>query len=530
MSFYRNVVSRGKKYRQLVESRWDSEKKQSRIHVIKHLGTVVEKDGKEELQPSQLKFDSMDKIYPVGKLALFWKVAEEFEVGKSISKVIGKDDKGTSMALLILIFNQLLGRKPLSKIQQWISETPIPRWTDIDVKVLTKDYFLSSLDKISHENPNLNTSYSYSIQNNITHAWRKIIGNEPERFFFFQDITRIRWNGDQSYWAENGYGAQTGRPHLGFGLVISKDNYMPVMGYPVRGSNPDLTTVEETINNLNRWNMKKITLVWDRGFVSKPNVNYAREKHFHVLSAGSHTSKEVEDWITKYDDSDIERRENILSKSKGNAVYCIDNIGNLYGGECKIVIMLDPQKRNRSRVERDLILQQLESETSKKKIAELKKGLSPVVNLAKGRRGYEIDVAEEELARKLDGRSLFFSTDIKMSGKDIVRTYFQKDHIEKAFRFLKGDACLSPVRYQQPGRVEVYLSVINFIAYELIAAVLWKIKKHKIDMSYGDLMECVSKIYEVELISKNSKIYRWNHISKDTEKILKQFNVLSLQP
>jgi E3 ubiquitin-protein ligase DOA10 len=70
--------------------------------------------------------------------------------------------------------------------------------------------------------------------------------------------------------------------------------------------------------------------------------------------------------------------------------------------------MLDPQKRTRSRVERDLILQQLESETSKKKIAELKK-------------------------------------------------------------------CLSPVRYQQPGRVEVYLSVINFIAYELIAAVLWNV-------------------------------------------------------
>jgi hypothetical protein len=243
MSFYRNVVSRGNKYRQLVESRWDSEKKQSRIHVIKHLGTVVEKDGKEELKPSQLKFYSMDKIYPVGKLALFWKVAEEFEVGKSISKVIGKEDNDTSMALLILVFNQLLGRKPLSKIQQWISETPIPRWTDIEVKALTKDYFLSSLDKISHENSNLNTSYSYNIQNNITNAWRRIIGNEHERFFFFQDITRIRWNGDQSYWAENGYGAQTGRPHLGFGLVISKDNYMPVMGYPVRGSNPEAHVV-----------------------------------------------------------------------------------------------------------------------------------------------------------------------------------------------------------------------------------------------------------------------------------------------
>jgi len=62
---------------------------------------------------------------------------------------------------------------------------------------------------------------------------------------FYQDITRIRWNGNQSILAENGYGAQIGRPHIGFGLVISKDSYMPVMGYPVRGSSPDKQLLEK---------------------------------------------------------------------------------------------------------------------------------------------------------------------------------------------------------------------------------------------------------------------------------------------
>ncbi|MCG2736675.1 MAG: hypothetical protein L6282_09820 [Candidatus Methanoperedenaceae archaeon] len=277
MSFYRTITSRGNKYRQLVESRWNPEKKQSQIHVIKHIGTVIEKDGKEELIPSQLKFDSIDRSYPVGKLALFWKIAEEFEVQKSISKAIGRDDKDTSMAILILAINQLMGRKSLTKIGGWISETPIPRWINIDLNKLNKDYFLSALDNISAQNENMKSSYSYIIQNNITNAWRKIIGNEPERYFFYQDITRIRWNGNQSILAENGYGAQIGRPHIGFGLVVSKDSYMPVMGYPVRGSSPDKTTVGETIDNLSRWKTKNITLVWDRGFVSKPNIDYARK-------------------------------------------------------------------------------------------------------------------------------------------------------------------------------------------------------------------------------------------------------------
>jgi transposase len=529
MSFYRTITSRGNKYRQLVESRWNPEKKQSQIHVIKHIGTVIEKDGKEELIPSQLKFDAIDRSYPVGKLALFWKIAEEFEVQKSISKTIGRDEKVTSMAILILAINQLIGRKSLTKIGEWVSETPIPRWTNIDLNKLNKDYFLSALDKISTRNENMKSSYSYIIQNNITNTWKKIIGSEPEKYFFYQDITRIRWNGSQSILAENGYGAQIGRPHIGFGLVVSKDSYMPVMGYPVRGSSPDKTTVEETIDNLCRWNMKNITLVWDRGFVCKPNINYARGKGFHVLSGGPRTSKEVVDWITKYSDSEIEKRENILEMSRGNGVYCIEDTGKLYGHNCKIVIMLDPQRRNNSRIERDLLIQELESETSRKKIAELKKNLSPIVKPAIGRRGYEINTTEEELARKLDGRSLFFCTDTTMSGKELIRTYFQKDHIEKAFRYLRGNACLAPIGYQLPNRVEAYLSVVNFISYELIAAILWKIEKFNIGIGYESLMEKASKIFEVEFTSKGSKLYRWTYISKEDEKLFKPFNILSVR-
>ncbi|MBE0524338.1 MAG: hypothetical protein IBX40_08420 [Methanosarcinales archaeon] len=100
------------------------------------------------------------------------------------------------MAILILVLNQLIGRKSLAKIGTWISETPIPRCTNIDVNKLTKDYFLSALDKISHDNGTLKTTSSFIIQNNITNTWRRIIENEPEKYFFYQDI-------DCCYFMEN---------------------------------------------------------------------------------------------------------------------------------------------------------------------------------------------------------------------------------------------------------------------------------------------------------------------------------------
>ncbi len=60
--------------------------------------------------------------------------------------------------------------------------------------------------------------------------------------------------------------------------------------------------------------------------------------------------------MTKYNDSEIEKRENIFGMSKKKSVYCIEDVGNLYGHKCKIVTMLNPEKRNHSRVQRDLLL------------------------------------------------------------------------------------------------------------------------------------------------------------------------------
>ena len=48
-------------------------------------------------------------------------------------------------------------------------------------------------------------------------------------------------------------------------------------------------------------------------------------------------------------------------------------------------------------------------------------------------------------------------------------------------------------------------------------------------ISTGMVIEEASKIYEVEFTSKDSKIYRWTHISKDIEKMLEPFDVESFQ-
>ena len=529
MSYERTVTSRGQKYLQLVESKWDPVKKQARTNVIKHLGQLVEKDGVEILKPSPLKVDSIDKAYPVGKLATYWKLMQELKIHSAITNAFESDGDNIANSIMILALNQLVGRKSLTKLGPWISNSPLHRWMKLDQKLLTKDHFLSALDTISFDVDSVLCSRSNSIQGNLRNEWKNVIGDDSERYLFFHDITRIKWNGGKNYYAENGYGKQNGRLHIGFGLVVSKVNYMPIIGYPVRGSHNDTSTVGEAVNNLKKFGLKNITLVWDRGFVSKENIKLVRDEKMHVLSAGVRSNNDVIDWISEYNDVDIERRENIMRMAKDKGIYCKEEIGDLYGQECKIVVTIDPHKRNHARVDRDLILHTLECEKDKKKIAILKKNLKPLVIPSKGRRGYTIDSEEEELARKCDGRSLFFCTDTKMSGKDIVETYFQKDYVEKAFRHLKQNACLSPLKYQLPGRVEAYFSVVNFIAYELIAAVLWKLRQYDNEISFEELMNEADKIYEVEMTSRGRTEYRWTHMTNKVKKIFDPYGIISLQ-
>ncbi|MGC8563089.1 MAG: hypothetical protein ACP5NO_07870, partial [Thermoplasmata archaeon] len=183
MVYERTITSNGRKYRQLVESVWDSERKRSRVHVIRHLGRVIEKDGRETVISAQSRFDSIDMAYPVGDIAVFWKISEEFNVMKNISDSIG-DDHAT--AILVLVLNQLTGRRPLTKIGEWIYHSPLHRWLDIDPGKMTKDYFLSALDSITSDVGEERITRASMIQHGVADAWRNIVGDDDARYFFYQ--------------------------------------------------------------------------------------------------------------------------------------------------------------------------------------------------------------------------------------------------------------------------------------------------------------------------------------------------------
>jgi len=190
--------------------------------------------------------------------------------------------------------------------------------------------------------------------------------------------------------------------------------------------------------------------------------------------------------------------------------------GTLYGQSGSITVVLDPARKAMEKANRDMMIKELSETTDKMRVNELKGVLSSVIVKQRGRRGFRVDddlVQQEEF---IDGRFLMFCTDQRISAKNVFRIYFQRDDIEKAFKILKGELSLGPIRYQRPERIDAYLTIV-FLAYLLRTIVKFRLKKAGIDMSVDQAVDELKNLTLVEFSYKGRM--RWK-LSRATKKQL----------
>lgn len=124
-------------------------------------------------------------------------------------------------------------------------------------------------------------------------------------------------------------------------------------------------------------------------------------------------------------------------------------------------------------------------------------------------------------ARRADRRFLLFTTDLDLKPEEVLRTYYQRDEVEKAFRDLNGKYqwALSVSSYQIMS--SPYLTVVCHLAYLVRISIAWMLKKAKREESVDQAVEVLRGIYEVNLTKKGVLIPRWTRMSKQQEQLVK---------
>ena len=130
----------------------------------------------------------------------------------------------------------------------------------------------------------------------------------------------------------------------------------------------------------------------------------------------------------------------------------------------------------------------------------------------------ENKIAEET---KYDGISIIFSTK-KLEISELVKKYFDKDTVEKAFSCLKGVVKIRPVRSWISERVKAHI-FICYLSYLLLSILDYKLKKKNVKVSSIEALDQLETMYKIYLKdSRNgNEFVKTVMLTKPQEQILK---------
>jgi transposase len=156
-----------------------------------------------------------------------------------------------------------------------------------------------------------------------------------------------------------------------------------------------------------------------------------------------------------------------------------------------------------------------------------KKSIKSGLEIFFDKRGHLIKEKLKE-SEEFDGYFCLFSTR-SLSKDEMIRLYFDKDIVEKAFRCLKGITQLRPIRHWLYNRVTAHV-LICYLSYALL--ILLKQYLKKLNMSPEKALQHLGSMYKVYMkdTKKNFKISRIVTLSKIQKDILSAIDKKLINP
>ena len=327
------------------------------------------------------------------------------------------------------------------------------------------------------------------------------------------DVTNTYLYGKKCKFGKTGKSKEGKRqnPLIQIGLATTQKEGIPVFHKTFDGNIHDSKTLNDLVHTFSKYKMPPGLFVYDRGITSAKNINYIGELGWDTLCGVSVKDREKSIIRKTLKENPIIHIRN-RCVINNNTIYtkCLDHDFN--GIKGKLAICFNRKKQldiQESRLDEITNAQRLLSSNKA-----IKNGLEKYFTSTGRLRNQELQRAEE-----FDGYSCIFSTK-KMSNKDMVKMYFDKDVVEKAFRTLKGITNLRPIRHWLYNRVTGHV----FVCYlSCVLLSILKLKLKKLEISPTQALEDLQSMYRVCVYDKKkkNKFYRTVTLSKHQENILK---------
>lgn len=493
MSFIRKVKVGNHTYLQEVESIWKNGK--SRHKYIRTIGKEV--DNKKILTGS-IEHSHVSNVTIYGPLLVLDEIAKQIK----LPEVLGE----YSSEILSLVYSHCVDPRSLNKMREWFERTELNHL--LNLKELTERRLVDSLDYMESD------ERSEILQNKIFNAVNAKYQLKKSSFFY--DVTNIYFFGSNCKIAKRSKSKEGGYKRIvQIGLAVT-DEGIPVFHKVFSGNIFDARTLFDVMKNLSYAGIQSPFLIWDRGVSSRINISDAKKLGFEVicgLANKGNLPDEVDAALTK---TNLMSPKNRVQLKESSFYVSVKNykredvVGYLY-------ICLNPKQQIEQREKRLKDIWEAKTLLQKQKPIDdsLKKYFSKNGNLR------EEKINEES---KYDGISIIFTTK-KLGIYDLIRKYFEKDTVEKAFACLKGVVKIRPVRNWIAQRVKAHI-FICYLSYLLISILDHKLKKKNINVTAIEALEQLETMYKIYLkdSQNGNEFVKTVMLTKQQEQILTSVN------
>jgi len=348
---------------------------------------------------------------------------------------------------LSLVYSQLLEKMSITKIEDWMKYTEIPNVLGIKIPNVKELY--ESLADIAEDDFDKINDNMFAVFESYENIKESAIIDVTDTYFSGTSFNIKRRKGKDGQISKL----------IQIGLAVSFKNGFPIFHKKYHGNLSGMDIFKDMALELK--NKRISSIIMDRGMLSEDNIKVALGLKFKIIAGMRKSSILIKDFISPIDRDEIYTIKNRV-KLKNTEVF-IKTYDYLKG---KLIVIYNPS------------------------LEVMKKSLN----------------FNKDIDSSLDiGYSLVYHN-TEYSSEEVIKNYFDKDMVERAFRHIKGVLNLRPIRVWLNNHIEGHIKIC-YLAYAILSLMNYKLKKLKI--SAVDALSSLKHGYKINL-KDNSSGFEWS--------------------
>ena len=502
--------------------------------VVAYLGTVEnilnKFTGTNNVKDSS---DKKYKSYMHGSVTILWEIAKKLGVHKILDSVFPDNkrnelSKGTS--ILLAAIQRAIEPGSKREFSEWSQSTTLPSIAKFDPLKMTSQHFWEQMDGISE-------NMLIDAEDQIIKAIFEKYNFNPEKIAldYTNYFTYIDSGNEKSTLSKRGHNKQKRNDLRQFSLALftTKEMMLPLCSYVYEGNINDFTVFPKYFKMLKERiakysNNSDITIIFDKGSVSKDNLNQFEEPESnfkYICSFSFKSCKELLNiplesyYITKARNNDIltyRIKKTIWNKERDCILIFSENLkeGQLRGFQNDLSKKIDDLVALREQIKNEKSKISKKSSDIQNKVKNIIKDgdFADIINIKYiGKRiikdiQYTIDEEVMKAILKDFGKKLMITNKFDWSTEEIIQTYLEQSNIEDIFKDTKNPKhfAIRPQFHWTDSKVRVH-TFCCLLGMMLTVIARKELMDTGIKVENDRLIEILSQIRQMYVLKANKK-------------------------